>query len=280
MVEHPPNPGCVILTPHDEHPLGRTAGYPPMSIMCPGVPNLAEPAPDDGSWLCVSREPHEAHIVTSDDGAYACPGVPAAQQSLSRDDLPPDVRDAAWQAYLSEDTVTGAIDAAIRATYEAVTARSTDARDRILTRHAKRPDGKCVMCRWADGSVAEWPCPDYLDAQALADPAVRDARVRADERRRAMAHALELIAQYAVGVSAHDPFYADTLDSEQLSFGQVRAALAVHPAAPAERVQDAPAVAGAPPERDDVRRLRTAMAEELDALRADHPEPEEGRTDA
>jgi hypothetical protein len=81
--------------------------------------------------------------------------------------VPADVRDAAWQAYLAEDAVTAAIDAAIRVTFGRTVARSSDARERILARHARRPDGKCVMCRWADGSVAQWPCPDYLDAQLL-----------------------------------------------------------------------------------------------------------------
>jgi hypothetical protein len=35
---------------------------------------------------------------------------------------------------------------------------------RIKERHARRPDGHCVMCRWPDGSLAAWPCPDWLDA--------------------------------------------------------------------------------------------------------------------
>lgn len=85
----------------------------------------------------------------------------------STKDLPAGVRDAAWHAYLAEDTVTAAIDAAVTTTYAAMVNRSSEARDRILARHAGRPDDKCVMCRWADGSVAASPCPDYLDAQAL-----------------------------------------------------------------------------------------------------------------
>jgi hypothetical protein len=81
--------------------------------------------------------------------------------------IPSDVRDAAWQAYLAEDTVSGAIDAAVRVAVEQVAQRSVEARTRIMERHARRPDGKCVMCRWADGSVAAWPCPDYVDAEQL-----------------------------------------------------------------------------------------------------------------
>jgi hypothetical protein len=36
--------------------------------------------------------------------------------------------------------------------------------ERIKERHARRPDGRCVVCRWPDGSLAAWPCPDWLDA--------------------------------------------------------------------------------------------------------------------
>lgn len=80
-----------------------------------------------------------------------------------------DVRDAAWQAYMAEDSVGEAIDAAIRVAVERTLHRSKATRARVMERHARRPDGHCVMCRWPDGSLVEWPCPDQLDARQ-ADP--------------------------------------------------------------------------------------------------------------
>lgn len=86
-----------------------------------------------------------------------------------------DVRDAAWQAYLAEDEVSAAIDAAIRAAVALTVHRWDAVRERVLMRHARRPDGHCVMCRWSDGSLVRHPCPDYLDAQSAALSAIGTA---------------------------------------------------------------------------------------------------------
>lgn len=38
---------------------------------------------------------------------------------------------------------------------------------RIRLRHGRRTDGPfCVMCRWPDGSLVDWPCPDWHDADS------------------------------------------------------------------------------------------------------------------
>lgn len=213
---------------------------------------LAEPAARDLGELIAEEAATNPEFAA---GVAATERELAAQQPLSRDDDPSVVAALRRVArYLNQPMIN---------------------RLRRCADHDTTADGS-----WAEAIIYTPEAIQLVEligaVDALPDPAARDARVRADERRRAFDEALDLIAQHAVGVSARDPFLADTLDSERLTFGQVRAALTVgweRPAAPAERVQDAPTGSTAPPERDDVRRLRTAMAEELDALRAEHPEP-------
>lgn len=191
-----PPPRCYVLTPHAPHRVPGDVDFG--DVECPGVPNLAEPVSRDLGELIAEEAARNPEFAAGLVAAEL-----AAQQPLSRDDP----REVSWA-----DAIRNS-----QETFADIERRRVELAKREAALLADEELDVDLP------TLARPGCKVWIVSE---DPAARDARVRADERRRV---ALEI----AEAIETHHA--ADDLTAVQ----SARIARH-HAAAPAERIQDAP----------------------------------------